>query len=721
MHVFIIIYQGGIATINKATCNKVWLAAIAFLFAVLMAGGSMVNVHAAEPAQTDVKIDTQNFPDETFRKYVTQHFDSNKDDALSPEEIAAAKTVNLADNDSVESVRGIELLPALTEINVSGTAISGIDVTKNPELKKLNASMCYTFDEDYNMDYLLTSIDVTKNPKLEYLDITYSKIDKLDVSKNPNLEELHAFVTNLSEVDVTQNPNLRRLDLNTTGIREIDVTKNPKLFALNLEYTEVSSLDVTKNPELYEVYLTGDKGIKELNTTKNPDLTHLRVSGTGIHSLDLSKNHSLAAFYNCRQEYENPITLDTVVYEAAPIEELDFSHTTNMFEIFLEGSPIKSIDVSNQPNLRHLQIQSTPITKVDVSKNPKLGSLCVSNTKIKHLDISKNKNLATLDIANTDIDNMKNIDLTGYTEIYAVKAQNAGVESLKFDKAPSFSRLELDGNHIKELDLEGRSNPDTYNTLDIGEQAPEITVSASKLASNTVSLKDLFSNPANVTVKAGEGYTYDADAQTITFKDENSRTFKYEYATKFESDGGPQLSGTATVVTATKIASVKPAKASYTYTGKTIRPGVTVKGQDGKVLSSDNYTVSYSKSIYPGKYTVKAIGKNKYDGTVSATYKIYPKSSAIKKLKKGKKKMTVSWTKQSKYAVSGYQIKYSKSKKFSKRSTKTVTVKTYKTSSKTIKKLKSRKTYYVRVRAYKTVKGSKYYSSWSKTKSVKVK
>ena len=125
--------------------------------------------------------------------------------------------------------------------------------------------------------------------------------------------------------------------------------------------------------------------------------------------------------------------------------------------------------------------------------------------------------------------------------------------------------------------------------------------------------------------------------------------------------------------------------------------------------------------MYPGKYTVKATGKNKYEGTVSASYKIYPKSSAIKKLKKGKKKMTVSWTKQSKYAISGYQIKYSKSKKFSKRSTKTVTVKSYKTSSKTIKKLKARKKYYVRVRAYKTVKGSKYYSSWSKTKSVKAK
>lgn len=52
---------------NKATCNKVWLAAIAFIFALLMVGGSIVNVHAAEPAQADVKIDAQNFPDETFR------------------------------------------------------------------------------------------------------------------------------------------------------------------------------------------------------------------------------------------------------------------------------------------------------------------------------------------------------------------------------------------------------------------------------------------------------------------------------------------------------------------------------------------------------------------------------------------------------------------------------------------------------------------------------
>ena len=35
--------------------------------------------------------------------------------------------------------------------------------------------------------------------------------------------------------------------------------------------------------------------------------------------------------------------------------------------------------------------------------------------------------------------------------------------------------------------------------------------------------------------------------------------------------------------------------------------------------------------------------------------------------------------------------------------------------------LKKGKTYYVKVRTYKTVKGKKYYSGWSKVKTVKVK
>lgn len=705
---------------RKATSNlKVWLGVMAMVTGVMVAGGSLGQVHAEEPSKTGVEVNETNFPDETFRNYVRENFDSNLDGKLSEAEIKGAEEVSLPEEE-VSSVKGIEYLSALKKLNLNSTHVSEVDVTKNPELERLDLGMINEMDEEFNMTYTLSSIDVTKNPKLKYLDITYSNVDQIDVTKNPELEELHVFMSKISNLDLSNNKKLRRLDANNTNLEKVDVTKNLELFALNLEYTDVSSVDVTKNPKLYEIYLTGDDKITSINLTKNPKLGHLRVSGTNIHSLDLSGNKELAAFYNCKQTYENPITWEEEQIEAAPIEKLDFSHANKMFEIYLDGSPIKSIDVSNQRNLRHLQIRNTAIKSVDVTKNPKLASLCVTGTPIKKLDISKNKKLATLDIENTNISNMKHIDFTGYKEIDTVKAKNAGVESIIFDKAPSVRNVELDENHVKEIDLEGRENQETWNFLVLGKQTPTIAVPESKLVNNTIALKDLFSDPSRVTVKEDDGYTYDQQTKKITFKDAKNRTFNYTWDTKYHKGEDALLNATATIATKKAIASVKLGKTSYTYTGKSIRPSVTVKNQDGKVVSKDNYTISYTKSVYPGKYTVKVTGKNTYLGTVFATYKINPKASAVKSLKKGKKQMKVTWTKQSSSCVSGYQIKYSTSKNFSKKSTKTVTVNSYKATTKTIKKLKANKKYYVRVRAYKNVKGSKYYSTWSKTKSVKL-
>ena len=71
--------------------------------------------------------------------------------------------------------------------------------------------------------------------------------------------------------------------------------------------------------------------------------------------------------------------------------------------------------------------------------------------------------------------------------------------------------------------------------------------------------------------------------------------------------------------------------------------------------------------------------------------------------------------------VTGYQVSYSTSKNFTKKTTKTVTVKGAAKTSKTVKSLKKGKKYYVKVRSYKTVSGTKYYSGYTKVKSVKVK
>ena len=75
---------------------------------------------------------------------------------------------------------------------------------------------------------------------------------------------------------------------------------------------------------------------------------------------------------------------------------------------------------------------------------------------------------------------------------------------------------------------------------------------------------------------------------------------------------------------------------------------------------------------------------------------------------------TVKWKKKTK--ITGYQIQYSTSSKFSMKNTKTVKIKKAKTVSKKITKLKAAKKYYVRIRTYK----GKKYSKWSKVKSAKI-
>ena len=95
-----------------------------------------------------------------------------------------------------------------------------------------------------------------------------------------------------------------------------------------------------------------------------------------------------------------------------------------------------------------------------------------------------------------------------------------------------------------------------------------------------------------------------------------------------------------------------------------------------------------------------------------------PSATQITSIKAVDNGFKVKWKKKS---VTGYQVQYSTSKKFTSKTSKTLKVNKAKTTSKTVKKLKAKKKYYVRVRTYKTVKKKNYYSKWSANYSVTTK
>lgn len=163
-------------------------------------------------------------------------------------------------------------------------------------------------------------------------------------------------------------------------------------------------------------------------------------------------------------------------------------------------------------------------------------------------------------------------------------------------------------------------------------------------------------------------------------------------------------------------------QSNYSYTGKVITPVVVAKDWDGYAFIKDeDYTVGYAsgrKNV--GSYTVTVKGKTRFNYTKKLTFTINPKGTAISKLSAAKNAFTVKVKKQT-TQTTGYEVAYSTDKNFKKSATKNKAITRSKTTSKKIKGLKKRKKYYVKVRTYKTVKGKKYYSSWSAVKTVKVK
>ncbi len=163
---------------------------------------------------------------------------------------------------------------------------------------------------------------------------------------------------------------------------------------------------------------------------------------------------------------------------------------------------------------------------------------------------------------------------------------------------------------------------------------------------------------------------------------------------------------------------VSLSESSFTYSGAAITPAVTVKDATGNIISSENYDVVYSDNINVGTKEVVINGKGAYTGSITKTFTIVPEKTKLTSAKVGGKSITLKWNK-IKNQVTGYQIQYSTSSKFTESKTASKYIKDYKTVTKKISKLKSNKTYYVRIRTYKEVDGKKYYSSWSGVKTKK--
>ena len=207
---------------------------------------------------------------------------------------------------------------------------------------------------------------------------------------------------------------------------------------------------------------------------------------------------------------------------------------------------------------------------------------------------------------------------------------------------------------------------------------------------------------------------YSSDSKNVQPFNQNLITYVYDYY--ILADGyliggdGAIHKGDYYHNTSTDISSFTFSKiANKPYTGKAIKPSVTVKDGDKKLVKGTDYTVSYKNNTKIGTATVIVTGKGKYSGTKELTFNIVPKKTKISIDEVSKSKAVINW-KQSKGA-DGYEIWCSTN---GESYTKLSTIKSAKTLTKTISKLNTQKNVYkFRVRPYAKVNGKTVYGSWS--------
>lgn len=172
-----------------------------------------------------------------------------------------------------------------------------------------------------------------------------------------------------------------------------------------------------------------------------------------------------------------------------------------------------------------------------------------------------------------------------------------------------------------------------------------------------------------------------------------------------------------TNISKAKVVFTKVPSKVYTYNGKARKPAIAIKIKGVTLKKGRDYTLSYKNNRNVGKATIIIKGKGKYNKTKSVTFKIRPKETSLFSLSARQNSIIVKYKKNT-FQTKGYQIQYSTNSDFSSSKTKSVNISDNTKTKATISNLTYSKKYYIRIRTYKTVKGTKYYSKWSRKKSI---
>lgn len=224
----------------------------------------------ADPVDSEfVEINSTNFPDPVFLKYVEDNIDKadttsgQKDGKLSKAERDAVTEINIY-NKNCTDLTGIAYFANLTTLRCQQNGLEELNLEYNKNLTNLNCS--------YNK---LTTLDVSKNAKLSTLECSDNGMEKLNLGDITGLTWLLCPENNLTELDVSKNPYLEKLHCRHNKLRRLVIGKNYSLTMLYLLDNQLTSLDLNGKWEIWNFDYAVQSYAIDVNEDGTFDLTSL--------------------------------------------------------------------------------------------------------------------------------------------------------------------------------------------------------------------------------------------------------------------------------------------------------------------------------------------------------------------------------------------------------------------------------------------------------------
>ena len=256
-----------------------------------------------------VKINSTNFPDSNFRKYVKSEFDSDSNGTLSSYEISDADLIDVTGK-SIKNLKGLQYFTSLEILECSNLKLTELDVSSNTKLKTLIA--------DANK---LKEIDLSRNKDLTEIVIDDNKLTSLNVSKNPSLKELTCAGNQLTELNIKSNHALQYLDCSDNQISKITYPS---------DYDNLTTFICSSNE------------LTRISLTKSYSLTKVMCEDNHLNYLDLSGSSKLA-YLTCYQNNLSAIKLSDNLTEMPYIEA-----ASNVYHVEVDCN--RQFDISDMPS-----------------------------------------------------------------------------------------------------------------------------------------------------------------------------------------------------------------------------------------------------------------------------------------------------------------------------------------------------------------------------------